>query len=92
MFSTGLTLPLYHTSKQNSNFKSNTHFLGKNWKGQIKNSLIILIFRTKIQEGDKNIDEVLNWYEEVNTQTLKYVTYSIHDSDISDFYRCTAGE
>ena len=44
-------------------------------------------FRTKIQDGDKNIDDVLNWYEEVNTQTLKYVTYSIHDSDISDFYK-----
>ena len=30
---------------------------------------------------------MLNWYKEVNTQTLKYVTYTIHDSDISDFYR-----
>ena len=29
----------------------------------------------------------MNWYKEVNTQTLKYVTYTIHDSDISDFYR-----
>ena len=43
--------------------------------------------RTKIQEGDKAIAEVLDWYEEVNSQTLAYVTYSIHDSDISDFYR-----
>lgn len=43
--------------------------------------------RTKIQEGDKAIGEVLSWYEEVNSQTLAYVTYSIHDSDISDFYR-----
>ena len=43
--------------------------------------------RTKIQEGDKAIGEVLDWYEEVNSQTLAYVTYSIHDSDISDFYR-----
>ena len=43
--------------------------------------------RTKIQEGDKAISEVLDWYEEVNSQTLAYVTYSIHDSDISDFYR-----
>ena len=46
-----------------------------------------LFWRTKIQEGGKNIEEVLNWYKEVNAQTLKYVTYSIHDSDISDFYR-----
>lgn len=43
--------------------------------------------RTKIQEGNKAIEEVLDWYEEVNSQTLAYVTYSIHDSDISDFYR-----
>ena len=47
----------------------------------------IKLNRTKIQEGDKNVKEVLDSYEEVNTQTLKYVTYSIHDSDISDFYR-----
>ena len=45
------------------------------------------LYRTKIQEGDKAIEEVLDWYEEVNSQTLAYVTYSIHDSDISDFYR-----
>ena len=44
--------------------------------------------RNKIQEGDKRIGEVLDWYEEVNSQTLNYVTFSIHDSDISDFYRC----
>ena len=43
--------------------------------------------RNKIQEGDKRIGEVLEWYEEVNSQTLNYVTFSIHDSDISDFYR-----
>ena len=45
--------------------------------------------RNKIQEGDKRIGEVLEWYEEVNSQTLNYVTFSIHDSDISDFYRWT---
>ena len=43
--------------------------------------------RNKIQEGEKRISEVLDWYEEVNSQTLSYVTFSIHDSDISDFYR-----
>ena len=43
--------------------------------------------RNKIQEGEKRIGEVLDWYEEVNSQTLSYVTFSIHDSDISDFYR-----
>ena len=56
-------------------------------KFQIQHSL----FRTKIQEGEKSLDEVLDWYNEVNTQTLNYVTYSIHDSDISDFYRWIIG-
>ena len=48
---------------------------------------IDLFPRNKIQEGNKKIGEVLEWYEEVNSQTLNYVTFSIHDSDISDFYR-----
>ena len=56
-------------------------------KFQIKHSL----FRTKIQEGDKTMKEVLEWYNAVNSQTLNYVTYSIHDSDISDFYRWIIG-
>ena len=56
-------------------------------KFQIQHSL----FRTKIQEGEKSLDEVLDWYNEVNSQTLNYVTYSIHDSDISDFYRYIIG-
>ena len=50
-------------------------------------TIIYLFSRNKIQEGDKRIGEVLEWYEEVNSQTLNYVTFSIHDSDISDFYR-----
>ena len=37
------------------------------------------------------MDEVLSWYNEINSQTLNYVTYSIHDSDISDFYRWIIG-
>merc|ERR1711892_181889 len=56
-------------------------------KFQIKHSL----FRTKIQEGNKTMQDVLQWYNDVNSQTLNYVTYSIHDSDISDFYRWIIG-
>ena len=56
-------------------------------KFQIKHSL----FRTKIREGNKSMIEVLDWYNEVNTKTLNYVTYSIHDSDVSDFYRWIIG-
>ena len=54
---------------------------------QIKHAL----FRTKIKDGDKSIDEVFKWYNELNGNTLDYVTYSIHDSDISNFYRFIIG-
>ena len=78
---------------------SDVEYFKSKLKFQIRHSLfrceIVIIYlairpglcRTKIQEGDKAIEEVLSWYEEVNSQTLAYVTYSIHDSDISDFYR-----
>ena len=76
------------TSNPNSSSKSATRCSGESCKNyvliwQYKTSSC----RTKIQEGNKAIGEVLDWYEEVNSQTLAYVTYSIHDSDISDFYR-----
>ena len=54
---------------------------------QIKHAL----FRTKIKDGEKSMDEVFNWYNELNSNTLNYVTYSIHDSDISNFYRFIIG-
>ena len=54
---------------------------------QIKHAL----FRTKIKDGEKSIDEVFKWYNELNGNTLDYVTYSIHDSDISNFYRFIIG-
>ena len=62
---------------------SNLPYFKSKLRFQIQHSL----FRNKIQEGEKRISEVLDWYEEVNSQTLSYVTFSIHDSDISDFYR-----
>ncbi|XP_023333523.1 uncharacterized protein LOC111705255 isoform X2 [Eurytemora carolleeae] len=56
-------------------------------KFQIQHSL----FRTKIPDGEKSMNSVLDWYNKVNTQTLSVVTYSIQDSDISDFYRYIIG-
>ena len=56
-------------------------------KFQIKHSL----FRSKIREKDKTIEEVFAWYNEINDKTLTYVTYSIHDSDLSNFYRLIIG-
>ena len=49
------------------------------------------VFRNKIAERDKSMQEVFDWYNEVNSVTLNYVTYSIQDSDISNFYRFIIG-
>ena len=54
---------------------------------QIKHAL----FRTKIKDGEKSMDQVFEWYNELNGNTLDYVTYSIHDSDINNFYRFIIG-
>jgi len=56
-------------------------------KFQIQHS----IFRTKIREGEKGIFEVLNWYNEIIFFILDYISLSIHDSDVSDFYRLIIG-
>ena len=49
------------------------------------------VFRNKIKERNKSMQEVFDWYNEVNSVTLDYVTYSIQDSDISNFYRFIIG-
>lgn len=41
----------------------------------------------QIREGDKSIFDVLNWYNEIINFVLDYISLSIHDSDVSDFYR-----
>ncbi|XP_059089436.1 uncharacterized protein LOC131885421 [Tigriopus californicus] len=56
-------------------------------KFQIQHS----IFRTKIREGEKSIFDVLNWYNEIINFILDYISLSIHDSDVSDFYRYIIG-
>lgn len=49
------------------------------------------IFRTKIREGEKGIFEVLKWYNDINSFILDYISVSIKDSDVSDFYRYVIG-
>lgn len=49
------------------------------------------IFRTKIREGAKGIFEVLKWYNDINAFILDYISVSIKDSDVSDFYRYIIG-
>ncbi|XP_071742958.1 uncharacterized protein [Lepeophtheirus salmonis] len=52
-------------------------------KFQIQHS----IFRTKIRGGEATIFEVIDWYNQITSFLLTYISYSIHDSDVSDFYR-----
>ncbi len=49
------------------------------------------IFRTKIREGEKGIFEVLKWYNDITSFILDYISVSIKDSDVSDFYRYVIG-
>lgn len=45
----------------------------------------------QIREGEKSIFEVLSWYNEIINFILDYISLSIHDSDVSDFYRLIIG-
>lgn len=45
----------------------------------------------QIREGEKGIFDVLNWYNEIINFVLDYISLSIHDSDVSDFYRYIIG-
>lgn len=58
-------------------------FFDSKLKFQIKHS----IFRTKIREGEKGIMQVLDWYNKINSFMLDYISVSIKDSDLSNFYR-----
>ncbi len=46
---------------------------------------------SQIREGDKGIFEVLNWYNDIVNFVLNYLSQSIHDSDVADFYRYIIG-
>ena len=45
----------------------------------------------QIREGAKGIFEVLKWYNDINAFILDYISVSIKDSDVSDFYRYIIG-
>ena len=45
----------------------------------------------QIREGEKGIFEVLKWYNDINSFILDYISVSIKDSDVSDFYRYVIG-
>jgi len=61
----------------------NVDFFDSKLKFQIKHS----IFRTKIREGDKGIMQVLDWYNQINSFMLDYISTSVKESDLSSFYR-----
>jgi hypothetical protein len=50
-----------------------------------------MILFLQIREGEKSIFEVLDWYNEIINFFTDYISLSIHDSDISDFYRYIIG-
>ena len=50
---------------------------------------IAIVFQ--IREGAKGIFEVLKWYNDINAFILDYISVSIKDSDVSDFYRYIIG-
>ena len=49
------------------------------------------LFSFQVRDGNKGIFEVLNWYNDINTKLLDYVSTSIRESDISSFYRYIIG-
>jgi hypothetical protein len=58
-------------------------FFDTKLKFQIKHSL----FRAKIREGEKGIMQVLEWYNQINSFMLDYISSSIRESELSNFYR-----
>ena len=57
-----------------------------------KNSSSQFLSRAKISEGRKSREEVLEWYNRINTDTITYVVQSMPDLDVSDFYRWIIGK
>ena len=50
-------------------------------------SLVISYFVIQIREGDKGIMQVLDWYNQINSFMLDYISTSVKESDLSSFYR-----
>jgi hypothetical protein len=51
---------------------------------KVKEVFCLLI---KIREGDKSIFDVLKWYNDITSFLLDYISVSIKDSGVSNFYR-----
>ena len=45
----------------------------------------------KVRDSGKSIFEVLEWYNDIINFFIDYISLSIHDSDISEFYRYIIG-
>ena len=67
------------------------------FRNKLKFQIALSLFRTKITGrdtavgDDRRMEEVLSWYNDINTRTLSWVTYSVKESDVSDFYRYIIG-
>ena len=62
------------------------HFASK-----LKFTIAHTIFRNKVWKYAKTIDDFLKLNVTLNDELLDYVIYSIHDSDISNFYHWIIG-
>ena len=55
---------------------------------QYSNNLFcILFYYSQIREGEKGIMQVLDWYNQINSFMLDYISTSVKESDLSSFYR-----
>ena len=67
------------------------------FRNKLKFQIALSLFRTKITRRDtavrdgRRMEEVLSWYNDINTRTLSWVTYTVKESDVSDFYRYIIG-
>ena len=82
-FETKLTFQIQH-----SIFRTKVRFftLGKTFVWYYHTAIVF-----QIREGAKGIFEVLKWYNDINSFILDYISVSIKDSDVSDFYRYIIG-
>ena len=53
--------------------------------------LMRLMISDQVRDSGKSIFEVLEWYNDIINFFIDYISLSIHDSDISEFYRYIIG-
>ena len=54
---------------------------------QLSNNLFCIFYDLQIREGEKGIMQVLDWYNQINSFMLDYISTSVKESDLSSFYR-----